>query len=476
MKTKLSLLLALAVSVNAFGGAALAASASSPKETKVAATAKPADTAKTTDASKNSDAAKTSDPAKTSDANAAETAAKQIDPAADQVVKKVSQFYLGLKSFSATLVNDMHVEAKTQSYKNDIQSVFEVKMQRPNEVSFTMKSGRLGGTAKCDGNQLVLFSPQLGDTGQYMKVDAPSDIMRMFARPEFAFVTGGMSGLSLLEALISPDPYEVLMSGVTAAKIEGKETVNGIETQHLHFTQQDLSWDMWVDTGKDPWVRKVVPDVSNILSRYEQAGKDTKMSLGIIYKDTVANPQIAASEFAFNAPAQAKEVKSFFNTAEGAQDNARALVRKPAPAINLDTIDGAKFDLASLRGKNIVVIDFWATWCPPCREGLPLVAAISKEYESKGVKFYAIDVKEEPAKIKEFLKSHNLNVDVLLDKEGTAAQAYGVMGIPQTVVIDPDGVVRDVHLGLDEDIKEKLADQFDIILAGMAAKKEAKAQ
>jgi len=395
---------------------------------------------------------------------------KDIDADADHMVQKVSDFYKGLNSFSATIVCDMHVDAPTQNYKNDVQSVFEVRSARPNRISFEMKSGQLGGVAKSDGKKVYLYSPKLGDTGVYMAMDAPSNVAALFSKQEFAFVSGGMSSLSLMEALLSNDPYATIMSGVTGASVVGTEKVDGVQTKHLHFTQKDLAWDLWVDSGKEPWIRKVVPDVSKILTHYESAEKEVSVSLVVTYKNILANPELATAQFQFSPPPQAKEVKSFFGAAEEATEKARALMRKPAPEFKLDTVAGGKFDLAAHKGKDIVVIDFWATWCPPCQKSLPLIEEIVKEYAPKGVKLCAVDVKEDPAKIKEYLANQKLNIEVAVDSTGEVAQAYGVMGIPQTLVVDTDGIVRDVHLGFDDDIKEKLADMFDIILLGKSSK------
>ena len=312
----------------------------------------------------------------------------QVDPVVDKKVHDVSKFYAGLKSFSGVIDSTMHVEAQSENYKNDVQSLYEVRAQKPNEISFVMKSGKLGGIAKSDGKQLSLYSPQLGQSGLYMKTDSPPDMTQMFSKPEFAFVSGGMSGLSLLEALLAPDPYSLIMNGVTAANVVGKEKIDGVETTHLHFAQKELTWDLWVDSGKEPWVRKVVPDVSTILAHYQGAGKDMSMTLSVTYKDLKSNPEIPASDFVFKAPDNSKEVNAFFGTPETATANARSLMRKPAPAIKLDTVNGGSFDLASHKGKDIVVLEFGATWCPPCQKTLPMLNEITQEYAAKGVKVF----------------------------------------------------------------------------------------
>jgi thiol-disulfide isomerase/thioredoxin len=334
---------------------------------------------------------------------------------------------------------------------------------------FAMKRGKMGGIAVSDGRKASLYSPQLGHGGSYATADAPADLATLFGKEEFLFVSGGMSGFSLLEALVAPDPYSVLMSGVTGVSLAGTETIDGVETQHIHFKQKDLAWDMWVDTGAQPWVRRVIPDMTAMLSHYSQSkGSEATMTLVLTYKNLAANPTFADSDFQFVAPAEARQVDSFFTAdAENVQSGARGMLHKPAPAITLDTLDGGKFDLSSFKGKNIVVIDFWATWCPPCRASLPILAEVTKEYEPKGVRFFAINIREEPEKVSKFLESQNLKINVALDKNADAAKAYNVMGIPQTVVIDPDGIVRDVHLGFEDNLKQSMADQLDIIMTGI---------
>ncbi|MFA6560048.1 MAG: TlpA disulfide reductase family protein, partial [Candidatus Obscuribacterales bacterium] len=111
-----------------------------------------------------------------------------------------------------------------------------------------------------------------------------------------------------------------------------------------------------------------------------------------------------------------------------------------------------------------VVLDFWATWCPPCRQALPILAEVTKAYEAKGVKFYAVDLKEEPGKIEAFLRSQGLQINVALDKDGKAAAAYKVEGIPQSVIIGKDGLVKVVHVGFGGDLKTRLASELDSIL------------
>jgi thiol-disulfide isomerase/thioredoxin len=137
-------------------------------------------------------------------------------------------------------------------------------------------------------------------------------------------------------------------------------------------------------------------------------------------------------------------------------DNTLSLKGKPAPAVELKTPTGETVSLAALKG-NVVLLDFWATWCPPCRKGLPHIndIAANAEYKKAGLSVWAINVREEAKVVEKYMADEKLTaMTVVLDSEAAADKAFKNDGFPTTIVIGRDGNVAAVFLGLPKDMKE----------------------
>lgn len=128
---------------------------------------------------------------------------------------------------------------------------------------------------------------------------------------------------------------------------------------------------------------------------------------------------------------------------------------KPAPLFTLPDLSGKSVSLADHRGK-VVLVNFWATWCPPCREEIPSMVRLNTIMEGKPFKMLCISINEEGKKdVDQFLSSQKITLPVLLDPTNEVARSYGITGVPETFVVDPDGVVvKHVVGGLDWSSKD----------------------
>lgn len=113
-----------------------------------------------------------------------------------------------------------------------------------------------------------------------------------------------------------------------------------------------------------------------------------------------------------------------------------------APAFALERLDGeGELELASLRGKAVVVLNFWASWCGPCREEMPLLEAGWKRWQDRGVVFVGVDVKDFRGDAREFLEEYGVTYANVYDGKGSTVGRFGVTGFPETYFIDVDGDV-----------------------------------
>lgn len=142
-----------------------------------------------------------------------------------------------------------------------------------------------------------------------------------------------------------------------------------------------------------------------------------------------------------------------------------------APDFTLPTLDGKTYTLSEAFTKpgKVVVLDLWATWCPPCRAEIPFLVRLHKDYSGKGaiVVGVAIDPEKDRGKVEDFARQHKINYTVPLDPGGQkTAAAYKVRGIPATFIIDRKGVIRYAHVGFSgEEDAAKIESEVKKLLA-----------
>jgi cytochrome c-type biogenesis protein CcmF len=131
---------------------------------------------------------------------------------------------------------------------------------------------------------------------------------------------------------------------------------------------------------------------------------------------------------------------------EALQLMGRPLLGQPAPDFTLDLLDGSTFTLSDLRGQ-VVVINFWATWCPPCEDEMPDLQTVWEEYQANGVVFVGIAFDDEESAVRDMASRYGATYALGLEAEGSISTAYGITGVPETFVVDADGNVTHVYIG-----------------------------
>jgi thiol-disulfide isomerase/thioredoxin len=123
-----------------------------------------------------------------------------------------------------------------------------------------------------------------------------------------------------------------------------------------------------------------------------------------------------------------------------------AQVGAPAPAVKLSVLDGGSADLAQDRGK-VVLVNFWATWCEPCKAEMPGLQQLDQKLRSDSFVMYPVNMQEDGAAIAPFRKEIQFNLPVLMDENGAVTRSFGVRALPATFLIDRSGIVREQRLG-----------------------------
>lgn len=128
-----------------------------------------------------------------------------------------------------------------------------------------------------------------------------------------------------------------------------------------------------------------------------------------------------------------------------------------APEVDLDGLDGLRLRLSDLRGQ-VVVLNLWASWCPPCRAEMPALQALHERYAGRGVVVLAVNstIQDSEPAAREFAAEFGLTFPIGLDRDGLATRQYQVRALPSTFFIDGAGVIRRVVVGgpLDSSVLE----------------------
>ena len=396
-----------------------------------------------------------------------------VDPQVQKLVRQVADHMKSLRSFGVVTETTMTMD--NAGVKTDMKVTHNIRAKRPNQLVVKIKtdgfsnSGALSLTS--DGQALIAF---VEDLYQYT-VDAAPKSFRGFS--DNPFLMTGVQDVPVIAALFSEDPFAIIMEGVVAAKYLGIEDLEGRRCHRMKFVEEGVDWEMWIEAGARPIIRKVLPDMTKPEKRSaaESNSGTTDLQMEVVTRldKWSINPSFSEDTFAAVLPQDAQEVESFGRSAD---EGLHGLVGKMAPDFRLSALDGRWVDLAKHKNKDIVILDFWATWCLPCRDAMPIIDKVVDEYSEKGVVLYAVNVGEGKDEIQEFLDHLQLDVDVLLDLEGAVSYDYQVVGVPQTVLIGKDGSVQVVHVGMGPSLEDILKEDLDALLAGKNLAQEALAK
>ena len=333
-----------------------------------------------------------------------------------QVMQNIQQAYGKVQSLKATLQIKMG-ETFVSSVQFQRPKLFMVRVTQNGKTVYSFTS---------DGKTFTSYDAQK-NSYQQQEVSADSPLV------------GGHLQFAGFAAMAMEPQYGKMLEGFfqqsfDKAQAKGKQKVGKVPCRVVELTGKGGTMTLYLGE-KDGLVYRMV----------------YKMPDGDIYEETVTalqlNPTIQKSVFAFNPPAGAKKAEPAKED-ETARDDTNSLKGAEAPNFTLIDMEGNEVSLNSLRGK-VVFLDFWATWCPPCRNSLPHTQALSQHEKTKSgdLVVLAVNAREDVDKVKKFMQDNNYSFRVLLDKDGKVLDSFKVRGIPTFVLIDREGKVAWVQVG-----------------------------
>jgi len=391
-----------------------------------------------------------------------------VDPEAKKVLDAFGKYYAELKGFEVTAKIGLTVEQAGQKQSQDFVQKFAA--EKPNKFSYALESAQGGAQIITDGKELSAYVKPLA---KYAVEEAPPTLAALFQNPIVVGSVGFGNAGGVITAMVADDPSARLLEGVEKVEYGGIVELGDTKCHLLKATAPQFDWELWIDAGKEPLVRQFQPDLAKAFAKAaaqsKQKGQFDSMKVTNVasYTDWKVNPEFGPDAFAFKTPENAERVDSLMEMVTGrpSEPPPSELLGKPAPKVELDTLDGGKLDLAGLKGK-VVILDFWATWCGPCRDAMPIIDKVAAEYKEKGVELFAVNIQEGAEDIKKFLEEAKLELPVALDTEGETAMAFRANAIPQTVLIGKDGTVQVVKVGLTANLAKELSAELDGLVEG----------
>jgi len=359
----------------------------------------------------------------------AERPAAQIDSRAADLITQLKSAYSKLTALETAGKASGHFDVAGQ--KKQQEQEFSGSFTAPNKFRHESKEGVVLGST---GEKLYIFLPA---ENVYSSTDASKERLANVPLPIANMLFG--ENPSLLMA-ISQEPLRFI-DGFSARRMEDV-TLDGKAYAALRVDRDSDDLTFLVDPSNH-LLRRVTMDLRKTIA--QRGAPDIKLAEFIVdYASVIPDGAPKAEQYAWAPPQGARDAAAAAAPNAGRSFDAKTqLVGKPAPDFTLKDLAGNDVKLADTKG-SVTLLDFWATWCPPCVEGMPNLERIHKERAKEGIRVIAINAMEEKDKVAAFVKARSLTLPVVLDADGKAGESYELEGYPTSVIIKRDGTIHKV--------------------------------
>lgn len=416
----------------------------------------------------------------------------ETTPEARALLDQATAFYGDLEAFQVT--TEMTLEVSGEGVPEPLEETLiqTVSVRRPDAFALDSKgAGQFLSypLAYLHEGKATLVLPRQGVVRQdgVASIEAFFSSERLGYMPEMGanLLFEQNVGLSFLNKLAFPALGGNWREELAGAEIvEAATDVGGREAVHLLLKtrpgQPDagggdgMDLHVWLARGKQPLIVKLEPEVKQMRNDDDPGGKGpVKMKMIVEWRDWKVDPELA--DQVFQPPSDLDEqeydsVADLMNANFSGQGPAMELLGAPAPEVRLPVAgEEEPFVLPDLEGEKIVVMLFWATWCQPCKEAIPVLLESAKQFAEKDVVLMGINVGEAEDVVGPFLQREKIGIRSALDGDGRVAAAFRVQNIPQTVIVGRDGTLKHVHVGYGPDFEGLLTKELQALTDAPAA-------
>lgn len=353
-----------------------------------------------------------------------------ISQEAREVFSLLDQFRKNTHSLARTGVLSVHLSSGEKS--QDQQISFTSSFTAPNLFRYEVPKRLLLG---CDGK--IDYIAALG-INSYQSVSSHSTQVAGLDRTDARFALYEKQSIIHLD---DPTLGILLDTNPVDAMISNAKTISSFSPQEQQLAGLEITTSQpnklvrryWFDRSSGLLIRA---EFSAIAADSDSSKPKSVITLQISYLETQINTTPAAGSFDFVPPPRSRDLT----------DKWPALIGTLAPSITLTNIHGQSISLADLKGQ-VVLLDFWSTWCNYCIDGLDELQKRTTELTSQNVKIFAIGKDEDLATSTAFANQKKYPFPICPDPNAAISARFGVNGIPQTVIIGKDGIIKDIIVG-----------------------------
>ncbi len=373
------------------------------------------------------------------------TMAESAVLSAEQVVEKMARAFRAVKTYQATGATMVEQQARGRTQRREFS--FELRLRRSDRFYFKTLLEQGGFLAAWDGKTGWVYAIHENQYQKYEGLAGPEQFIEV-AIPVTAIA---WLPLTYTRGLLAADPKSAILSGVARTELRTGEAP---QTYILTLYRQGGPVVELLVGQQDFMLQSAFFDLTAVIRRDAAENNRTlpegfKATVTVTYAKPTRDKVVDNEAFTFTPPQGAELVTEF---------GPQPLAGKPAPDFTLTSLSGQQARLSELRGR-VVLLDFWATWCPPCRVSMPHLEKLRQEFAQKGLTVLGVTT-EDADTVEPFIREHKITFPILLDPDGVAARAYRVTAIPRSLIIDREGKVHAdlTGWGGEEVVRAKLAE------------------